>query len=61
MIWEQCLPNCVAQVDPYNTYFDGQGTEQICNIESVMIESAKQPIIIFVNHEAHQVMLENDH
>jgi hypothetical protein len=59
MIWEQCLPNRVAQVDPCDTYFDGRETEQTCDVESVTIENAKQPVVAFINREARQVALQN--
>lgn len=52
MIWELCLPYHVAQVHPCDTFFEGRKPEQVCDVERVMIENAKQPAIAFVNWES---------
>ncbi|KUL85780.1 hypothetical protein ZTR_07394 [Talaromyces verruculosus] len=57
MIWELCLPYRVAQVDPCDTFFDGRKPEQVCDVERVTIENAKQPVIAFVNWESRRVAL----
>ncbi|EEA27406.1 hypothetical protein PMAA_022830 [Talaromyces marneffei ATCC 18224] len=59
MIWELCLPYRVAQVDPCDTFFDGRKPEQVCDVERVTIENAKQPVIAFVNYESRRVALEH--
>lgn len=60
MIWKQCLPQRVSEVDRLY-YNEGLPTSQICNTWRMMVRNATMPMIGSVCQEARQVAKQYGH